>query len=126
MPPDFPWIVAALVLAAIGWSVPKALTIIKRAMAWSARLFAEAAAVAIVAHLEDRLAPSWLADFDEALEPIYQDINAIRLELTSNGGSSLKDKLDTAALSIGQIQKDIEPLLTEYRGRFDPPSSKGQ
>jgi hypothetical protein len=123
MPPDFPWIVAALVLAAIGWSVPKALTTARRMLAWTARLFAEAAAVAIVAHLEDRLAPSWLADFDEALEPIYQDINAIRLELTSNGGASLKDKVDTTALSIGQIQKDIEPLLAEFRNRYDPPLS---
>ena len=119
MPPDFPWFYATLVLAAVGWFVPKALNQIKRFLAWLMRVFGHVAARAIVAALEEQLAPSWAADFDDALE---EALKPIKDELTTNGGASLKDKVDVTALSVKQIQRDIEPLLSEYKRRYDPPS----
>ena len=118
MPPDFPWFLALVATAAVAWFVPKALNQIKRFLTWLMRVFGHVAAGAIVAALEEQLAPSWAADFDDALE---EALKPIKDELTTNGGASLKDKVDVTALSVKQIQRDIEPLLTEYKRRFDPP-----
>ena len=119
MPPDFPWFLALVIAAAVAWFVPKALNQIKRFLTWLMRLFGHVAAGAIVTALEEQLAPSWAADFDDALGEALAPILA---ELTDNGGSSLKDKVNATALHVKQIQQDIEPLLSEYKSRFDPPS----
>lgn len=118
MPDDFPWFYAALILAAVGWLVPKTLRRLGQAFKWVVGVFWSAAADAIVREMEAQLSPSWAADFDDALEERLAPIVA---ELTTNGGASLKDKVDATALSVVQIQRDIEPLLVEYRRRYDPP-----
>lgn len=86
MAPDFPWLAIVVIVAAVGWFVPKALTVARQALGWTAKVFAEAAADAIAERLGPRLAPSWLADFDEALEPVYQEIAAIHDELNGREG----------------------------------------
>lgn len=77
MAPDFPWLAIVVIVTTVGWFVPKALS-------WTAKVFAEAAADAIAERLGPRLAPSWLADFDEALEPVMQEIIAIRKEMNGH------------------------------------------
>lgn len=106
MPPDFPaWFLLAVLGAAVVWSTPKLLAFL-----------VEALADAVVDRLEDRLQPRWAADVDDALETIAK-------ELTTNGGKSVKDQVTQTAQAVAELQTAIEPLVLEYRRRWDPPET---
>lgn len=106
MPPDIPdfptWFFYAIAGAGIIWAMPRFLT------------FAlEAFADALVDKLETRLAPRWAADIDDRLEAIEQ-------EFQTNGGETLRDRVDSLASSMNNVQQQIELWL--QRDEFDQPS----
>ena len=109
MPPES-WLAVAAALAAIHWTVPKLLNQIKRGFLWNIHALGDHIHTRLLADIENQLAPSWLADFEDRLEPIL-------CELSANGGTSVKDKVNSIADTVQQIQRDIEPVLIEFRNR---------
>ena len=55
-----------------------------------------------VERLAKRLQGVWTEDFEEALEPI-------KAELTTNGGSSVKDRVNDLWLRFGNLERQSSP-----------------
>jgi hypothetical protein len=118
MPEDFPWLAALVVAAAVAWTVPQILKQVARVISWLVVGFASFVSREIVEQLRVGLAPMWGADFKDAME---EALAPILSELTVNGGTSVKDKVNDIDANLHQLQQDLEPLFVDYRNRWDPP-----
>lgn len=69
------------------------------------RYATRAIAALVVSDIGDALEFRWQIAIDEAVEPINEQIEEIRAEVTVNGGGSLKDR-------VLEMQRQLEQLIT--------------
>lgn len=77
--------------------------VLAAAFMWTGKYVVKAIAGAVVDDIGDALQERWETAIDERLAPIKD-------ELTTNGGSSVKDRVNDMWLRFGNVEQQLEQL----------------